>query len=156
MKNSLMTITIAAAVAFLAGWATNPLLAKPTETVSTDCSLADCLRAHFQKRLFAVIHPTADQQDKLIAIFDNAKATNDPIRAQIKAKAMKLMDAFADESTTDDKFKEDVNEVNNLRRQLMDNRLDATIKARAVLSSDQRKTLSEKIKSRLQGWLAQS
>ncbi len=42
-------------------------------------------------------------------------------------------------------------EVIALRRQLMHNRLEATIKARAVMTFDQRKSLSERIKNRLQG-----
>ena len=144
-------------VSLLAGLQLSPMFAKDGDQSSSksasDSDWADCLRHHMQKRLFSSIDATKEQQEQLSGIFGDAMEQNRGLRSQMKEKTLAIIDAFSEEKTSNDQLRQQVAELKAVRDKLMDARLDSALKARALLTADQKKMLAEKVKIRAEFWL---
>jgi Spy/CpxP family protein refolding chaperone len=130
-------------------------LSEAVTAVSDDDNFAECFRKHFEKRFFKSIAATPDQEQKLAALIDGAAQANKPIRAEIKQKAESLLIAFADENESAEQIRNKVADLRTLRDQLADRRLATVLKARDILTAEQKKSLTDKIRQRLDGCFGQ-
>lgn len=170
-KHRLVTAGVGLAVLSLTVWQLNPSYGKDrTDDSSKDAIKAAtkdansepdktgdkewirCLSAHLQKRFFALINPTHEQEDQLSTLFGEQYAKNQELRTQLKRKTLAMIDAFSDDNVTNDQLKQQATELRSIHEKLMDSRLEAALKARSVLTSSQKKLLAERVKTRFGGW----
>ncbi len=148
---------VALAVASLTiGWQLSPIFASDNDSPGTQSEENDwrnAVRRHFQQKLFKSIDATKDQQDKLAAIFGDAMENNRGLNSQLKEKVSAILDGFGEEKTTNEQLKQQAADFRAVRDKLFDARLDAALKARTVLTTEQKKTLADKIRKRADFWL---
>jgi len=149
-------ILIPASLVLVAGWQVAPLLAKQPPKdggiAIEDDEWSNCLRKHFEKKFFKRIDATKEQEEKLSALIDNAAQENQGMRAEIKEKALSLVDSFGGSNASDDELRRQVAELRTLHEKLMDRRLETALKVRAVMTPEQRKIVLEKFKQRFDGF----
>jgi Spy/CpxP family protein refolding chaperone len=149
-------LLISGSLILVAGWQVAPMLAKQPPATGAiameDDDWSNCLRKHFEKRFFKRIDATKEQQEKMSALIDNAAQENQGMRAEIKDKALSLVNSFGGGSASDDELRQQVAELRTLHEKLMDKRLETALKVRAVMTPEQRKIVMEKIKLRFDGF----
>jgi Spy/CpxP family protein refolding chaperone len=148
---------VALAIASLAiGWQLSPIFASENDSATSQSEENDwhnAVRRHFQQKFFKTIDATKDQQDKLSAIFGDAMENNHGLNSQLKEKVSAILDGFGEERTTNEQLRQQAADFRALRDKLFDARLDATLKARALLTAEQKKTLADTIRRRAVLWL---
>jgi Spy/CpxP family protein refolding chaperone len=141
-----LTIAGLTASQFVPAWAD-----KTMARALVDPDLEIALSNHFKKRFFNLIDATDEQQNKLSGIMTKQLEDARPLRAQIREELLDLSDLIADESSTNDVIKNKVKEIKELREQIQDKRLDSILRARAVLTADQKRIVSQRMKGILTG-----
>jgi Spy/CpxP family protein refolding chaperone len=154
-------LVISGSFILLAGWQVAPLLAKqpPADNaiaLGDDQDWSNCLRKHFEKRFFKRIDATKDQQEQLSALIENAAKENEGMRAEIREKALALVNSFGDGNDSDDHLRQQVAELRTLHEKLMDKRLETVLQIRAVMTPQQRKVVMDRIKLRLDGFFGKT
>jgi Spy/CpxP family protein refolding chaperone len=148
---------VALAIASLTvGWQLSPIFASDSDSPSSQSEDQDwhkALRRHFQQKFFKAIDATKDQQDKLSGIFSDAMENNRGLNSQLKEKVSAIIDAFGEEKTSNEQLRQQAADFRALRDKLFDARLEAALKARAVLNTEQKKTLADKVRKRADFWL---
>ena len=133
------------------------LAAKPTSsTTSMVNSVALNGDANWQKhiveriehRIFKIIHASEDQKTKLTSILNNTFEQNAELRNELKSKVLDLSKAYADDSVTNERIKERLTAIEDVRAKLRTRRVEALLSAREVLSAKQRQILSERLNER--------
>lgn len=142
----LLTVVGLSATQFIPAWAGKTM----TEAL-IDPELETALVNRFKKRFFNLIDANDEQKSKLSSLIARQLDDARPLRAQIRENVMDLSDLFADENTSDETIKKKVSEIQALREQIQDKRLNTILEARAVLSKDQKKIVSNRIKGILTG-----
>lgn len=142
----ILTVAGLSASQFLPAWAD-----KTVARALVDPELEIALSNHFKKRFFNLIEATDDQQNKLSSILTKQLEDARPLRAQIKEDLLDLSDLMADESSTDEVIKKKVSEIKELREQIQDKRLNSILSARAILTADQKRIVSQRMKGFLTG-----
>jgi Spy/CpxP family protein refolding chaperone len=148
---------VALAIASLTvGWQLSPIFASDSDSTVSQSEDADwhkAVRRHFQQKFFKSIDATKEQQDKLSTIFGDAMESNRGLNSQLKEKVSAIIDGFSEEGTTNEQLRQQAADFRAVRDKLFDARLDAALKARAVLNAAQKRTLADKIKQRAEFWL---
>lgn len=135
-----------AAVGVVLSTAFMPVTAKPLNSDGlVDPEWESAVRKHVEKRFFNLIDATDSQKVKLDELFEQRCEANRSIREKIKLSAFELANLLGSESATDDQIRTKAEEVRALRSKLSDARLETAIKVRSLLSSEQRKVVSDKI-----------
>ena len=144
---SLLTIAGLGLSQFVPAWAGRPLMAKAL----IDPELETALANHFKKRFFNLIDASEEQKTKLSSLITKQQDFARPIREQIRDKVMDLSDLMSDEAAGDEAIKAKVHEIQDLRNQIQDKRLDTMLEVRSVLTAEQKKIVSKRIKNILTG-----
>jgi Spy/CpxP family protein refolding chaperone len=116
-----------------------------------DSEWENCLRTHFEKRLFNYIDASKDQEKSLDALFKQHMDQTRPTREKLRAGAIELAELFASPSASSEQIEEKAKELRTLHESLADGRLANALKLRDMLSTEQRKLISERVISRLEG-----
>ncbi|HEY9677197.1 MAG TPA: periplasmic heavy metal sensor [Drouetiella sp.] len=130
----------------------NPVWAgdKESSEVFVDRDFQAAVRKHIEKRLFHLIDANDEQRQQITAILDQRFAELQPQREKLRSEAIELSQMMSSE-TSDEKITDKVHEIRGLRDKLMDERLTTALKVRALLNSEQRKVLSDRIVALLSG-----
>jgi Spy/CpxP family protein refolding chaperone len=129
-----------------------PAEAKHTpEAALIDAEWENCLRTHFEKRLFNFIDATDDQQKNLDALFKNRMEETRPVREKLKVGLVELAKLFASADATDEQIQEKAKQLKELNEELAGGRITTALKIRNILDPDQRKLVSDRLISRLCG-----
>jgi Spy/CpxP family protein refolding chaperone len=143
---SLLTVAGLAASQFVPAWAD-----KTVTQALIDPELEIALSNHFKKRFFNLIDASDEQKTKLSGLLTKQLDDARPLRSQIREKVMDLSDMIADEKSTDEAITGKVEEIRQLREQIQDKRLNTILKARSVLTAEQKQIVSKRIKGILTG-----
>lgn len=143
---SILTILGLGASQFAPAWA-----GKIMSKALIDPDLEIAVSNHFKKRFFNLINADDQQQSKLSELLTKQSEEARPIRTQIREKLLELSDLMANESTTDDALRSKIEEVRILREQIREKRLNSMLEARALLTPEQKKTVSSRIRGILTG-----
>jgi len=142
----LLTVAGLSLSQFLPAWAD-----KTMTQALIDPELEQALCSHFKKRFFNLIEASDEQKSKLSGLIGKQLDDARPIKAEIREKVMDLSDLIADESASDEAITKKVQEIRQLREEIQDKRLSTVLKARAVLTPEQKKIVSKRIKGILTG-----
>lgn len=142
----LLTVAGLSLSQFVPAWA-DKTMAKALIDPELEIALAN----QFKKRFFNLIEASDDQQSKLSGLLSKQLDDARPIRAQIRERLLDLSDLMADESATDDAITKKVQEIQDLRGQIQDKRLNTVLQARALLTKEQKDVVSRRIKGILTG-----
>lgn len=141
-----LTIAGLTASQFVPAWAD-----KTVARALVDPELEIALSNHCKKRFFNLIDATEEQQNLLSGILTKQLEEARPLRAQIREDLLDLSDLMADENSTDSVIKSKVEEIRDLREQIQEKRLNSILKARAVLTAEQKRTVAQRVKGFLSG-----
>lgn len=132
---------------FVPAWADRTMMTKALIEPELELALSD----HFKTRFFNLIEATDEQQAKLSGLITRQLDDARPMRSQIREKVMDLSDLIADENATDDDITKKVEEIRAIRDQIQEKRLNTVLKARALLTKDQKQIVAQRIKGILTG-----
>ena len=116
-----------------------------------DKDLEVALKNHFQKRFFNLIDASDKQQEEISGLIDKQMEAARPIRQNIREQLLDLSDLMADSNSTDEQLKAKIESIRESRKQIQDSRTETALKIRSVLSADQKKLVSAKLKGFLTG-----
>src|SRR5262249_23045053 len=120
-------------------------------TAMIDAEWENCLRTHFEKRLFNYIDASDEQEKKLDALFKERQEETRPTREKLREGGVELAKMFAGEEATDDQIETRVKELRTMREKLADERLETALKVRHILNPEQRDLIAKRIINRLSG-----
>ncbi len=143
---TLLTASGFAASQLLPAWA-----GKSVSQALIDPELEQALSSHFKKRFFNLIDASEDQKSQLSSLLSKQLDDARPIRTQIRENLLDLSDLMASDSASDEAITKKVQEIRDLREQIQDKRLSTVLKARAVLTKEQRQIVSNRVKGFLTG-----
>lgn len=141
-----LTIAGLTATQFVPAWAD-----KTIARTLVDPELEIAVTNNFKKRFFNLIDATEEQQKKLSGILTQQLEDARPLRSQIREDLMDLSDLMASDAATDSAIKSKVDEIRTLREKIQEKRLDSILKARAVLTPEQKRMVSNRLKGFLTG-----
>jgi Spy/CpxP family protein refolding chaperone len=155
MKGKPLTaVAIALTSAFVvAGMAVHPVFAVDDGGKSApfvDKEFEAALRKHLQKRFFNLIDASDSQREQITSLLDESREAVRPQREKLKSEAIELTELM-EGSSSEEQIRAKVQELRSLRDKLMDDRLTTALKVRALLKPEQRKLVSDKIVSLLNG-----
>src|SRR5579883_2972342 len=116
-----------------------------------DPELEVALKHHFEKRFFNLIDASDDQKSKLDSLITKQMEAARPTRQKIRESLIDLSDMMADSSVSDDAIRKKVGEIRALRDELHEKRLDTVLQARAILTDEQKKIVSRRVRGILSG-----
>src|SRR5262249_28291336 len=116
-----------------------------------DKPFEECLIKHFQTRFFNRIDASPEQRQKLSAIIARRADETRPLRSQLRQGLLELNEMMARSDVSDEQLTAKAHEVRDLRNQVMDQRLQSVLEARAVLTAEQRQLIAEKISGLVTG-----
>lgn len=129
-----------------------PVLAGPLNSDSlVDPEWENAVRKHVEKRFFNLIDATDSQKSQLDDLFKQRVEGNRQNREQVKKGVVEVAQLMADDSATDEQIRSKVKEIQKVRQQLIDSRLDTALKVRAILTKEQRQIVSNKVISFITG-----
>lgn len=143
---SVLTILGLGASQFAPAWA-----GKTMTKALIDPDLEIAVSNHFKKRFFNLIDADDQQQSKLSELLTKQTEEARPIRSQIREKLLELSDLMANEGTTDDALRSKIEEIKTLREQIREKRLNSILEARALLTPEQKKKVSNRMRGILTG-----
>lgn len=143
---TLLTASGFAASQLLPAWA-----GKSISQALIDPELEQALSSHFKKRFFNLIDASEDQKTQLSSLISKQLDDARPIRGQIKENLLDLSDMMADDSVSEEAITKKVHEIRDLREQIQEKRLSTILKARGVLTKEQRQIVSNRLKGFLTG-----
>jgi len=132
-------------------FATAALAGRVNSESFIDGDFEEAALKHFERRFFKKIDATSDQQEQLSAIFLKQMQTTRPQREEIRHKLLEVTNLMADDSASEEQIREKVSQVKAMREKLNDSRLDTVMKARKVLTPEQRKIIADRIDGLLSG-----
>ncbi len=136
-----------------------PAWAEKTMTQSLiDPELEQALTNRFKRRFFNLIEASDEQQTKLSKLLSRQLDEARPLRNQIREDLMELSDLIADEKTSDQAIRSKIDQIQTIRTQIQEKRLNTILEARAVLNKEQKKIVSNRLKGILTnnprlGWM---
>jgi|SRR6516164_11755689 len=116
-----------------------------------DAEWENCLRTHFEKRLFNFIDATDDQEKNLDALFKQRMEETRPVREKLREGLVDLAKMFASQDASDEQIQEKAKELRALNQELAGGRITIALKVRNILNPDQRKLISDRLIGRLSG-----
>ncbi|MCC7529210.1 MAG: Spy/CpxP family protein refolding chaperone [Candidatus Melainabacteria bacterium] len=123
-----------------------PVLAGPLNSDSlVDPEWENAVRKHVEKRFFNLIDATDSQKSQLDDLFKQRVEGNRQTREQVKKGVVEVAQLMADDTATDEQIRSKVKEIQKVRQQLIDSRLDTALKVRAILTKEQRQIVSNKV-----------
>ncbi|MDZ4833128.1 MAG: periplasmic heavy metal sensor [Candidatus Melainabacteria bacterium] len=142
----LLTVVGLSVTQFVPAWA-----GKTLTQALIDPEMETALANRFKKRFYNLIDANDEQKSKLSSLFSRQLDDARPIRAQIREEVMDLSDLIADESASDEAIRKQVAEIRELREKIQEKRLNTILEARSVLSKDQKKIVSNRLKGIMTG-----
>lgn len=133
------------AQASFAGDGQSPLIDKDFES---------SLRKFVSKRFYNRIDATGEQRQQLEAIWTGTMEQTRPEREQLRHGLLDLSTLLASDTATDEQIKEKAHALRALHEKINDERLDSVIKARKVLTPEQRQKIQGRFQDRLTGGAA--
>ncbi|HEY9775175.1 MAG TPA: Spy/CpxP family protein refolding chaperone [Planktothrix sp.] len=116
-----------------------------------DRDFQDACRRHIERKFFEHINATDDQRTQIDKVVDSTVAETYPLREQLREGLVQLNDLSAKDDTTDDQILQKAHELRALHEQIADKALDAMLKIRKVMTSEQRKQVAGHIDNLLTG-----
>lgn len=116
-----------------------------------DGEFENAVRVIVTKRFCNRIDATDEQRTKLSAIFKETMQSTRPLREQFRKKLLDVSEAMASSTATDDQIKAKVLEARALRQQLMDQRVNAALEVRKILTAEQRQKIHSRITELIAG-----
>jgi len=148
-------IAVAALGGFFAGSNIDlpAMAAEPAGAIMTfaDPDFENALRKHIVKKFLFNIGATEDQKKKISAIIEGQAEARSAERKELRKGAIELAQLMGSDTATDDEIVQKVHELRAMHEKLMDERVETALKVRSNLTSEQRKTISERVVSLLSG-----
>ena len=128
--------------AFATGDAGAPLIDKDLES---------CMHKVISKRFYRRIDATEEQKEKLDAIWTSTADSTRPQREELRRNVLALSDLMASDSSTDDQITAKVSEIRQLHQKVQDERLASVLKARKILTAQQRQKIHDRLNDFITG-----
>ena len=147
---------VAAALALVAPvglYLTQSSLAAPGATTLIDKDFEVALRKFVSKRFYNRIDATDEQRKQIDAIWTNTMETTRPEREELRQGMLGLSNLMASDEATDEQITQKAHELRALHEKVQDQRLDSLLKARKLLTKEQRSQINERITQLITGGL---
>jgi Spy/CpxP family protein refolding chaperone len=109
------------------------------------------VRKFVSKRFYHRIDANEEQRQKLDSIWTSTMDSTRPKREQLRQGFVDLSNLMESENATDDQITQKAHELRALHEKIGDERLESILKARKVLTVEQRKKVHDRILERLTG-----
>lgn len=113
--------------------------------VSIDKDFETCVRKFVSRRFYHRIDATEVQKEKLDAIWSATMDSTRPEREQLRRGLLELSDLMAQDDATDEQITQKAHELRALHEKIQDERLISVLKARKVLTQEQKKKLHDRL-----------
>ena len=147
---------VAAALALVAPvgvYLTQSAFAAPGATALIDKDFEVALRKFVSKRFYNRIDATDEQRKQIDAIWTNTMETTRPEREELRQGMLGLSNLMASDEATDEQITQKAHELRALHEKVQDQRLDSLLKARKLLTKEQRSQINERITQLITGGL---
>jgi Spy/CpxP family protein refolding chaperone len=104
-----------------------------------------CVRKICSRRLYKLIDATDDQRAKLDDLAQSTADTTRPLREDLRSGILDLSKLFAEDQSTDEEITKKAHKLQSLQQTIAEERLSAMLKARHVLSKEQRQKIDQRI-----------
>jgi len=154
MKTNLTKIGITSAIAagaIICSIAYQSAVATPEATPLIDSDFDAAVGKFLVKRFCKRIGATPEQTTKLSALVSQTRESTRPEREQLREGALELSELYASDEATDEQVKAKALELRAVHEKIMDERLQAALKARQVLSHEQREKINKRISDFITG-----
>lgn len=132
-------------------WFAQASAAAPAGVTLIDKDFEQAVRKFISKRVYNRIDATDAQREQLDKIWINTMESTRPDREQVRQDALQLSNLMASDDATDEQITEKAHEIRALHQKVMDQRLDSLLKARKVLTKEQRSKINERITELITG-----
>jgi Spy/CpxP family protein refolding chaperone len=153
-RRNLLVLSLAAAapLSFYIGQAT--YAAGPAAGAALiDKDFESALRKFVSKRFYNRIDATAKQREQLEAIWTGTMDGTRPMREELREGLLDLSNLFASDAASDEQIAAKAHELRALHEKIADQRLDSMLKARHVLTKEQRDKINQCISEVITGGL---
>lgn len=133
-------------------WLAQAAYAAPT-TGLIDKDFEVAVRKFISKRFYNRIDATAEQRKQLDSIWMSTMEATRPDREAVRQDALELSALIATDDATDEQITQKAHELRALHQKVMDERLGGLLKARKVLTKEQRSKVHERITELVTGGL---
>ncbi len=116
-----------------------------------DRDFESCLNKFISHRLYNRIDATPPQREKLDQIWTTSLENTRPDREELRHGILDLSSMIASDNTTDEQITEKAHELRALHEKVQDARLQSLLKARKVLTQEQRQKLNEHLTEMITG-----
>lgn len=147
-KAKLLALSLAL-LAPLGIWLAQASYAAPSGLIDRDFEVA--VRKFISKRFYNRIDATDEQRQKLDSLWMSTMEATRPNREELRQSALQLSALMATDEATDAQITEKAHELRALHQKVMDQRLDTVLKARKVLTKEQRAKINETISELITG-----
>jgi Spy/CpxP family protein refolding chaperone len=154
MKNLLTKKTLALSLvvmAPLACWTVQQVEAGNSTAPLIDKDFEVAMRKFVTKRFYNRIDATDDQRQKLDALFAGTQEKTRPLREQLRQGLLDVSELSASNDATDEQILAKVKELRAIHEQVSDARIDAMLKARKVLTAEQRQMINKRVSEAITG-----
>jgi Spy/CpxP family protein refolding chaperone len=148
-RNRVLQVGFAGAVAACLWQAA--ALAAPVATTLIDKEFDAAVGKFMAKRFCKRIDATSEQTEKLTAMISQTRDDTRPLREQLRHGLLDLSSMVVSDDTTDDQIKAKVAELRSIHEKISDVRLDTALKARRVLTHEQREKINKRITNLITG-----
>jgi Spy/CpxP family protein refolding chaperone len=142
-----------ALMAPLAGVLAQESIAAPGSAGLIDKDFEVALRRFISKRFYNRIDATAEQRQKLDTIWTSTMEATRPQREEVRQEALQLSSLVASDEATDEQITEKAHQLRAAHQKVMDERLNSLLKARKVLTKEQRQQINERLTQLISGGL---
>lgn len=123
----------------------------PSSAPLIDKEFETSLRKFVSKRFFNRIDASEDQREKISKIMADTQEQTRPNREQFRRNLLDLSSMMSNEKVGDEEIKQKVAEVRALKQKISDQRLEAALQVRKILSAEQRKKIHHRIAELITG-----
>lgn len=109
------------------------------------------IRKFATRRFCNKIDATDDQREKITTIVSTTMDKTRPAREHLRQGVLDLSSLLAAGETTDEQIKAKVDELQQLRQNLADSRVQSLLEVRKLLTADQRQQLNARVQELLTG-----
>jgi Spy/CpxP family protein refolding chaperone len=116
-----------------------------------DKDFETAVRKFVSRRFYRRINASDEQRQKLDSIWTSTMETTRPERERLRQGLLELSDLMASDAATDEQISQKAHELRAMHEKINDQRLDSILKARKVLTPEQRKKVHARIADRISG-----
>lgn len=121
------------------------LAGSATEAVLIDKDIDNGIAKFCLKVFCRRIDASDDQTEKLTALVMASRENTRPQREQLRHGILDLSSMMAADDTTDQQIKDKISQLRALHDKVADERIDVLLKARTMLTKDQRQKINQRV-----------